>query len=50
MDRIRFCLIGAGRAGMIHARNVAFNIKNTDLTAIVDSQEPVLQERGGSWA
>lgn len=46
MDRIRFCLIGAGRAGMVHARNVAFNIKNTDLTAIVDSQEPVLQERG----
>jgi myo-inositol 2-dehydrogenase/D-chiro-inositol 1-dehydrogenase/scyllo-inositol 2-dehydrogenase (NAD+) len=31
---------------MVHARNVAFNIKNADLTAIVDSQEQVLEERG----
>jgi myo-inositol 2-dehydrogenase/D-chiro-inositol 1-dehydrogenase/scyllo-inositol 2-dehydrogenase (NAD+) len=31
---------------MVHARNVAFNIKNADLTAIVDSSEKVLAERG----
>ena len=46
MDKLRFCLIGAGRAGMVHARNVAFNIKNADLTAIVDSQQSVLEDRG----
>jgi myo-inositol 2-dehydrogenase/D-chiro-inositol 1-dehydrogenase/scyllo-inositol 2-dehydrogenase (NAD+) len=46
MDRIRFCLVGAGRAGMVHARNLAFNIKNADLSAIVDSDSTVAGERG----
>ncbi|UCB45678.1 MAG: Gfo/Idh/MocA family oxidoreductase [Spirochaetota bacterium] len=46
MDRIRFCLIGAGRAGTVHARNVAFNIKNAQLVAIVDNNKVVLRERG----
>lgn len=46
MDRLRFCLIGAGRAGMVHARNLAFNIKNADITAIVDSDSDVASERG----
>jgi predicted dehydrogenase len=46
MEKLRFCLIGAGRAGMVHARNIAFNIKNADLTAIVDSDKSVAEERG----
>ncbi|MCK4925270.1 MAG: Gfo/Idh/MocA family oxidoreductase [Spirochaetes bacterium] len=46
MDRTRFCLIGAGRAGMVHARNLAFNIKNADLTAIVDIDSKVAGKRG----
>jgi myo-inositol 2-dehydrogenase/D-chiro-inositol 1-dehydrogenase/scyllo-inositol 2-dehydrogenase (NAD+) len=46
MEKMRFCLIGAGRAGMVHARNIAFNIKNADLTAIVDSDREVAEERG----
>ena len=46
MDKIRFCLIGAGRAGMVHARNLAFNIKNADITAIVDKDSAVAAERG----
>lgn len=46
MERVRFCLIGAGRAGLVHARNVAFNIHNAELVAIVDSNPEVLQERG----
>jgi len=46
MDKLRFCLIGAGRAGMVHARNVALELKNAELTAIVDSQAAVLEERG----
>jgi myo-inositol 2-dehydrogenase/D-chiro-inositol 1-dehydrogenase/scyllo-inositol 2-dehydrogenase (NAD+) len=31
---------------MVHARNLAFNIKNADLTAIVDSNSMVAGERG----
>jgi predicted dehydrogenase len=46
VDRLRFCLIGAGRAGMVHARNISHNIKNADLTAIVESDGNVLEERG----
>ncbi len=46
MQKIRFCLIGAGRAGMVHANNVVYNIKNTELTAIVDSDKKVLEQRG----
>jgi myo-inositol 2-dehydrogenase/D-chiro-inositol 1-dehydrogenase/scyllo-inositol 2-dehydrogenase (NAD+) len=46
MDKLRFCLVGAGRAGMVHARNLAFNIKNGDIVAIVDSDRSVARERG----
>ncbi len=46
MERVGFCLIGAGRAGMVHARNIVFHIKNADLTAIVDNERKVLEERG----
>ena len=46
MDEIRFCLIGAGRAGLVHAKNVVHNIKQASLTAIVDSSRDVLKERG----
>jgi myo-inositol 2-dehydrogenase/D-chiro-inositol 1-dehydrogenase/scyllo-inositol 2-dehydrogenase (NAD+) len=31
---------------MVHARNIAHNIKNADLTAIVESDRKVLEERG----
>jgi myo-inositol 2-dehydrogenase/D-chiro-inositol 1-dehydrogenase/scyllo-inositol 2-dehydrogenase (NAD+) len=46
MEKVRFCLIGAGRAGMVHARNVVHSIQNAELTAIVDSDPKVRQERG----
>jgi len=46
MDMLRFCLIGAGRAGMVHAVNVSRNIKHAELVAIVDSNKEVLEERG----
>lgn len=45
MDTLRFCLVGAGRAGMVHAVNVSRNIKNAQLTAIVDSNREVLEDR-----
>jgi len=46
MEKVRFCLIGAGRAGMVHARNIVYNIHNAELTAIVEKDEKVLKERG----
>ena len=46
MGKIRFCLIGAGRAGMVHANNLVYNISNAELTCIVDSNKGVLEERG----
>ena len=39
MERLRFCLIGAGRAGMVHAKNIVFNLPNAELTTIVDPNE-----------
>ena len=44
MDTIRFCLIGAGRAGMVHARNVAWRIPGAELVAVCDADETALQE------
>jgi myo-inositol 2-dehydrogenase/D-chiro-inositol 1-dehydrogenase/scyllo-inositol 2-dehydrogenase (NAD+) len=46
MEKIRFGLIGAGRAGMVHAKNLVFNVPNAELTAIVDKSEQQLKERG----
>jgi len=46
MDALRFCLVGAGRAGMVHAKNIVFTIKDAELTAIVDIEKSVLDERG----
>ena len=46
METLKFCLIGAGRAGMVHAKNIAFNLKNAELTAIVDKDPSVLEQRG----
>lgn len=36
MDRIRVCLIGCGRAGMIHARSYAGHIREAELIAVCD--------------
>ena len=46
MDRVRFCLVGAGRAGMVHAINVTRRIKNTELVALADVSEAALKESG----
>ena len=47
MDILRFCLIGAGRAGMVHARNIVHTMDNAELVAIVDMNERQLREKGG---
>jgi myo-inositol 2-dehydrogenase/D-chiro-inositol 1-dehydrogenase/scyllo-inositol 2-dehydrogenase (NAD+) len=36
MDRVRFCLVGAGRAGMVDARNFEFNVNRSEVVAVVD--------------
>jgi myo-inositol 2-dehydrogenase/D-chiro-inositol 1-dehydrogenase/scyllo-inositol 2-dehydrogenase (NAD+) len=43
---IRICVIGTGRAGMIHARNFAKNVKFAELVAFVDPVDETLQKVG----
>jgi predicted dehydrogenase len=46
MSKLRFCLIGAGRAGMVHANNITFNMPDAEVTAIVDMDEKQLRQKG----
>ena len=41
---IGICVIGTGRAGLIHARNFIKNIKFAELVALVDSNETSLNQ------
>jgi myo-inositol 2-dehydrogenase/D-chiro-inositol 1-dehydrogenase/scyllo-inositol 2-dehydrogenase (NAD+) len=43
---IKICVIGTGRAGMIHARNFAKNVKFAELVAFVDPVNETLQKAG----
>ena len=36
MKKVRFCLVGAGRAGMVDARNFEFKITESEIVTIVD--------------
>jgi len=38
-DKVGICLIGCGRAGMIHARNFINKVDNAKMEAVVDIQE-----------
>ena len=38
-DKIRVCLIGCGRAGMIHAKSYAGLVSGAGLIAICDADE-----------
>ena len=42
-EKIRVCVIGAGRAGMIHARNFARGVPGAKLVAIADPSEEAAQ-------
>ncbi|NIO06297.1 MAG: Gfo/Idh/MocA family oxidoreductase [Proteobacteria bacterium] len=46
MDKVGFCLVGTGRAGMVHGTNVTRRLKNAELVALVDSNEKTLKESG----
>lgn len=43
---MNFCVIGAGRAGLIHARNLARRIPNARLAALCDPNEEALRAAG----
>ena len=43
---MRFCLIGAGRAGLVHAKNLQRRIKNAELAALCDPGEQALADVG----
>ena len=36
MKKVKFCLVGAGRAGMVNARNFEFNIAESEVVAVID--------------
>jgi predicted dehydrogenase len=41
--KVGICVIGVGRAGMIHARNFAHRVTNARLSAVVDPHHPTLK-------
>ena len=43
-ERLGICVIGSGRAGMIHARNFARGVHRARLAALADPHAPTLQE------
>ncbi|MEX2672705.1 MAG: Gfo/Idh/MocA family oxidoreductase [Phycisphaeraceae bacterium] len=46
MSKIKFCIIGAGRAGLIHAHNLAKRVEDGELVAVCDANETLLAEAG----
>lgn len=49
MDVLRFCLVGTGRAGRVHARNLAHRIPTATLAALCDADEAALGEVAGQF-
>ena len=45
MKSVRICLVGAGRAGMVHAFNFRHRIADAELVAMVDANEAMARER-----
>jgi predicted dehydrogenase len=43
-ERIRLCLIGAGRAGHVHARSLTERVRGGDLVAVVDENRDTLEK------
>ena len=43
MSKVKICLIGAGCAGMIHVRNIAWRIKDAELAAVCDPNTSALE-------
>jgi len=43
---MKICLIGTGRAGMLHARNLKGRIAGAEAAALCDASRPLLEESG----
>ena len=43
---MNFCLIGAGRAGLVHAKSLTERIRGSDLVALCDASEETLKTSG----
>jgi scyllo-inositol 2-dehydrogenase (NAD+) len=43
---MKFCLIGAGRAGLVHARNLKTRIKTAELVGLCDANREALEQAG----
>ena len=43
-DIINMCVVGTGRAGMIHAQNFATHVENSHVIAVVDPSDELLQK------
>jgi len=49
MRNVRFCVIGAGRAGLVHARNLIERIPNAELAALCDTAPLTLRQVGSQF-
>jgi myo-inositol 2-dehydrogenase / D-chiro-inositol 1-dehydrogenase len=47
MDRVRVCVVGAGRAGMVHANNYRRHLVGAELVALVEA-EPARSEQAAA--
>lgn len=45
MNTVKICLVGAGRAGMVHARNFQDHVPQASLVAIVDADLALAEKR-----
>ena len=44
MNKVRVCVIGCGRAGMIHVRNFAGAVKNAELAALFGAADALAED------
>jgi len=47
MDKVRVCLVGAGRVARVHGYNLKTCIPNSELVAIVDKKEELAEDLAG---
>ena len=49
MDRVRICMIGAGRVAKVHANSLTGHTPGSDLVAVVDTNEQTLTETADDY-
>jgi len=50
MQRVGVCLVGAGRAGLVHARNIASRIPTAELVGLCDANPEAVHEVDGLFS